>query len=158
MIVLCTITGITSHLHYPNNTETAYYIEGDVEYTWNDGKCSHEFYQVNIWTRNDNCDAVRSQTRRSVCMRRAHTIFLPHYGHLEFRTMSGRQKKSRFYSETQYSLQADRREGDGASITMDQNEPHVLNARSIDCITLCVFYPALKGTETHDFSKAVSSF
>ena len=33
-------------LHYSNNKETAYYVEGHVEYTWDDGKYSHEFHQV----------------------------------------------------------------------------------------------------------------
>ena len=44
-------------------------------------------------------------------------------------------------------------DGDGCAFLMDENDSHELHALSQECEVICVFYPALKGTETHDFSK-----
>ena len=49
--------------------------------------------------------------------------------------------------------QVDVSDGDGCLILMDKNDPHELHSESKEGEALCVFYPPLKGTETHDFTK-----
>ena len=39
--------------------------------------------------------------------------------------------------------------GDGSVYTLDNHEPHLLRART-DMRIVCIFVPALTGTETHD--------
>ena len=36
----------SSALQYRNNIETAYLIDGHLQYVWDDGKSSYDFYQV----------------------------------------------------------------------------------------------------------------
>ena len=131
-------------MHYPNNKETAYYIEGHVEYTWDDGKYCHEFHQVYVCS---SFKIVSLPLKAATYKHIHHTLC--------------RTKRTSIYFILffiKYLTQADRKDDDGASITMDKNDSHILNAKSLDCVTLCIFHPALKGTETHDFSKKVSSF
>ena len=87
-----------SPLAYYNNYELAFYVRGDVTYTWHDGKESYNFQQ-------------------------------------------------------------DRAEdGDGCVFLMDKNDPHELQTADMQCECACIFYPALKGTENHDFSGGNSSY
>ena len=44
-----TVSEKSSPLQYRNNKEACYYFEGPIEYTWDNGKQSHEFDQVFLW-------------------------------------------------------------------------------------------------------------
>ena len=46
LYTLNTVSEKSSPLQYRNNKEACYYFEGPIEYTWDNGKQSHEFYQV----------------------------------------------------------------------------------------------------------------
>ena len=52
-----------------------------------------------------------------------------------------------------FLTQGNREDGEACCITMDKNDKHEIHAMSRESVTLCVFYPPLKGTENHDFSK-----
>ena len=58
---------IVAPLCYPNNKETAYYIEGYVAYTWEEGKQSHEFHQVLFYY---DCDVFKKINRKEKYTRR----------------------------------------------------------------------------------------
>jgi L-ectoine synthase len=82
-----------SQLCYRQNHELAYYVRGDVTYTWNDGNDASSFKQE------------------------------------------------------------DQSDGEGWQALMNEHDAHTIHTKQIDCEAICIFYPALKGTETHDFTK-----
>ena len=86
-----------SPMAYLNNYELAFYLRGDVTYTWNNGENSHQFKQEKV------------------------------------------------------------EDGDGCVFLMNNNDSHEVHTRDKECECLCVFYPALKGTETHDFKSGKPS-
>lgn len=55
--------------------------------------------------------------------------------------------------ESHHFCQASPAEGEGCVFIMDENDAHTMQSGSQECETICLFYPSLKGSETHTFSK-----
>ena len=57
------------------------------------------------------------------------------------------------FSHSQHFQQTSIADGDACVFIMNEHEEHEMHVLSQDSESICVFYPPLKGTETHDFSK-----